>query len=107
MPWLVAVRHATARDDLVAFDAPGGKLVFIAAGTVDVVVPRNEAPGANRVAAHAAAEALLVPLMALVLHLLCAGSENLAAAIAASGKGGVVAGGAVDLLGLGAERLVH
>lgn len=107
MPWLVAVRHSTASDDLVTLDAPCGKLVLVAAGAVDVVVPRNEAAGANRVAAHAAAEALLVPLVALVLHLLGAGAEDLAAAIAAGGECGVVAGGAVDLLGLGAERLVH
>lgn len=107
MPWLIAVRHTSAGDDLVALNAPGGELVLVTASAVDIIVPRNEAPGADRVAAHAAAEALLVPLVALVLHLLRASAEDLAAAIAAGGEGGVVAGSAVDLLSLGAERLVH
>lgn len=107
MPRLIAVSHTTASDDLVALDAPGGELVLVTASAVDIIVSRNEAPGADGVAAHAAAEALLVPLVALVLHLLRAGAEDLAAAIAAGGEGGIVTGGAVHLLSLGAERLVH
>lgn len=70
MPGLVAVRHTAASDDLIALGAPSSKLIFVARGAVNVVVPRNEAASSNGVLADAAAEAFLVPLVALVLHLL-------------------------------------
>ena len=56
--------------DLAALDTLGGKLVFIAAGAVDVILLGDEALGADGVAADAADEAALVPLPRLVLHLL-------------------------------------
>ena len=55
---------------LAALDTLGGKLVFIAAGAVDVILLGDEALGADGVAADAADEAALVPLSRLVLHLL-------------------------------------
>ena len=56
--------------DLAALDTLGGKLVFIAAGAVDVILLGDEALGPDGVAADAADEAALVPLPRLVLHLL-------------------------------------
>jgi len=55
---------------LVALDTPGGELVLVASGTVDLLLARDEALRADRVLADHAAEALLVPLSGLVLHLL-------------------------------------
>lgn len=70
VPRLVLVGHAALRDDLVALDAACSELVLVAAGAVDLLLARDEAPGADGVLAHHAAEALLVPLSGLVLHLL-------------------------------------
>jgi len=55
---------------LVALDTPGGELILVASGTVDLLLARDEALRADRVLADHAAEALLVPLSGLVLHLL-------------------------------------
>lgn len=55
---------------LLALNAAGGKLVLVAASAVDLLLARDEALGADRVLAHDTAEALLVPLSRLVLHLL-------------------------------------
>lgn len=107
VPRLVLVRHAALRDDLVALDAAGGKLVLVAAGAVDLLLAWDEAPGADGVLAHNAAEALLMPLPGLVLHLLGSSAEHLATAIAAAGELGVIAVAAVDLVELGAELLVY
>lgn len=107
MPRFVLVRHASAGDDLVALDATGGKLILVTARAVDVVLARNERFGADRRLADDAAETLLVPLTSFVLHLLGTCAEHFAAAIAASGEGGIVAVGAVDLLVFRSERFVH
>lgn len=77
VPGLVLVRHAARSDDLVALDAAGGELLLVAASAVDLLLPGDEALGADSGLAHHAAEALLVPLARLVLHLLVAGSEDL------------------------------
>ncbi|CAN7986490.1 unnamed protein product, partial [Ixodes hexagonus] len=98
---------------LVALDAPGGELLLVAGGAVNVVVSRNKASSSDGVLAGTAAETFVVPLVPLVLHLLGACTlaltcpEDLSAAIAARGEGSVVAGGAVHLLRLGPERLIH
>ena len=55
---------------LGTLDTLGGKLVFITAGTVDVVLLGDEGLGPDGVVAGTAGEALLVPLPGLVLHLL-------------------------------------
>ena len=55
---------------LGAFDAASGEFLFVAAAAVDVLLARDERFGADGSLAHEAAEALLVPLSALVLHLL-------------------------------------
>lgn len=107
VPRLVLVGHAATRDNLVALDAAGCEFLLVAGGAVDLLFTRDEALGSYGCLAHTAAEALLVPLACLVLHLLCAGSEDLAAAVAAGGELGVIAVAAVDLVRLGAELLVH
>jgi len=107
VPRLVLVGHASAGDDLIAFDAAGGELLLVAAGAVDLLLPRDEGLGADGRLAYHAAEALLVPLPPLVLHLLVAGAEDLAAAVAARRELRVVAAAAVDAVLLRAELLVH
>lgn len=61
---------------LVALNAASGELVLIAASAVDLLFTRDEAPGADGVLAHHAAETLLVPLPGLVLHLLGSWRRN-------------------------------
>jgi len=107
VPGLVLVGYTAGGDNLVALDAAGSKLLLVAGGAVDLLLARDEALGADCGLANDAAEALLMPLPGLVLHLLRAGTEDLAAAIAAGGELGVVAVAAVDVVRLGAELLVH
>lgn len=61
---------------LVAFDTACRVFLLVAFGTVDLLLPRDETLGTNRGPAHHAAEALLVPLPRLVLHLLRACRTN-------------------------------
>lgn len=82
VPRLVLVGHPSARDYLVALDTASGELLLVAGGAVDLLFARNKALGADGRFAHATAEALLVPLTRLVLHLLRAGSEYLRASVA-------------------------
>lgn len=107
VPRLVLVRYPTAGDDLVALNASSGKLVLVARGAIDLLLARDEALSPDRVLAHHAAEALLVPLPGLVLHLLRTGTEDLAASIATAGELGVVTIPAVDLVHLATELFVH
>lgn len=67
----------------------------------------NEALGADRQFADLAAEALLMPLLALVLVLLRAGLEDAAAAVAASSECIVVTVGTVEMVTLGSEWLIN
>jgi hypothetical protein len=55
---------------LVAFDAASGELLLVAPSAVNLLLPGDERLGADGSAANDAAEALLVPLARLVLHLL-------------------------------------
>jgi len=106
MPRVVLVRHASRRYDLGAFDAASGEFLFVAAAAVDVLLARDERFGADGSLAHEAAEALLVPLSALVLHLLGTGAKDFAASVATSGVHRIVARTAEDLLGFRSELLV-
>lgn len=106
MPGVVLISHSASRDDLGAFDATSGKLLFIASGTVNVLLPRDERLGANRSLANEAAETLFMPLSTLVFHLLGSGAEDFATSVAASCVHRVVARAAENLVGLRAELLV-
>lgn len=55
---------------LVTLNTPGGELILVTSGTVNLLFARNKALGTNRILAHHTAEALLVPLSGLVFHLL-------------------------------------
>lgn len=107
MPWLVLICHAAAGDDLVALNTPGGKLVLVTSGTINLLLARDEALRADRILADHAAKALLVPLSGLVFHLLSASTEDLAASITTTGELGVIAVAAVDLVHLTTELFVH
>jgi len=96
MPGVVAVSHSSLRDHLAALDALRRKLLFVTLGTVDVVLLRDEALGADGILACAADEALLVPLTSLVLHLLHTSLEDVSTSVTSGGKLGVIAGAAVD-----------
>lgn len=107
MPRLILVSDTTTCDYLVALDTAGSKLLLIAGGAVDLLLTRDEALGANGGFAYTATEALFMPLTCLVFHLLCAGSEDFSAAIAAGSELCIIAVATVDLIGLGAELLIH
>jgi len=107
MPGVVAVGYSSLRDHLAALDALRSKLLLVALGTVDVVLLRDEALGADGVLAGAADEALLVPLTSLVLHLLHTSLEHVSTSVTSGGKLGVIAGAAVDSVRLRTKLLVH
>lgn len=107
VPWLILVSYTTTGDDLVALNASSGKFILIAASAVDIVIPGDERLGANRRFTNAAAEAFLMPLASFVFHFLRSSSEYFSAAIAAGGKCGIVAIGAIDFLVLGTKWLIH
>jgi hypothetical protein len=107
MPRLILISDTTTCDYLVAFDTARSKLFLIAGGTVDFLLAGDEALGAYGSFAYTATETFLMPLTCLVLHLLRAGSEDLAASIAAGGKLGIVAIATVDLVCLRTELFVH
>ena len=65
---IIAGRNEIAH--LVALDALGGKLVFVAFGAVDVVLLGYKGLGADRIVARTADEAFFMPLPRLVLHFL-------------------------------------
>lgn len=106
MPWLVLVSHTTLGDDLVALDAASGKLLLVAAGAIDFLFAWDETLGSDRSLADAAAEALLVPLTGLVLHLLGTSTEDFTASIATGCELGIVAVSTIDLVYLRSELLV-
>ena len=81
---------------LVTLNTLGGELVLVAGGAVDVVLLGDEALGPDGVVAHAAHEALLMPLPGLVLHLLHPSPEHLPARVTPGSELLVVAVTAID-----------
>lgn len=107
MPGLVAVRHPTGGDGLLAVHTLHGELLLIAGHAVVEVVLGDEALGTNGLLATLAGEAGLMPAVALVFHLPGARHDGLLALVA---LGGVLVGVALstqELLILGGEGLVH
>lgn len=56
--------------DLIALYTTGGEFILVTASTVDFLLARNEALGADRGFADTAAKAFFVPLSRLVFHFL-------------------------------------
>jgi len=101
------VSHTSTGDHLITFDTLGGELILVAGGAVDVVLLGDEALGPDGVVAHAAHEALLMPLPGLVLHLLHPGPEHLPARVTPGSELLVVAVTAIDSVCLAPELLIH
>lgn len=106
VPRFVLVGHTAAGDDLLALDATGCVLFFVASGAVDLLLTGDEGFGTDGGFADAAAEALLVPLSGLVFHLFGSSAEDFPTAVTSGSELGIVAVSAVDLVGLGAELFV-
>lgn len=104
MPRLIFVGHAAGRDHLLALGASRRELLLVARSAKDVVVFRNERFGADGHFAVGTAEALVVPLLAFVLHLFHACTENLIASVASCRERLVVAVGAENPIVFTAER---
>ena len=92
---------------LNTLDTLGCELVLVAGGAVDVVLLRDEALGPDGVCAHAAHEALLVPLPGLVLHLLHAGPEHLPARVTPGSELLVVAVTAINSVRNNCQDVLH
>lgn len=107
MPWIFLVSHTSLSDDLIALNAASSELILVTPGAVDLLFTWDEALSPNGILADNAAEALLMPLPCLVLHLLGASAEDFATSIATGCELGVVAVAAVDFVELGAELLVY
>jgi len=69
MPWLILVGDTAGADYLSTFAASGRKLFLIARRTIDFLVFRYKAFGADWRFAQRTAKALVVPLFALIFHL--------------------------------------
>lgn len=106
VPWFVLVGHATASDDLLALDATGCVLLFVASGAVDLLFTGDEGFGTDGGLADTAAEALLVPLSGLVFHLFGSSTEDFSTAVTSGSELRIVAVSAVDLVGLRAKLFV-
>jgi len=68
--WIVLVRHTARRNHLFALGALGREELLITSDAVVVFVLRDEALRPQSLLAVVAGEAILVPLLAFVLHLL-------------------------------------
>jgi len=106
VPGVIAVGNTSLGDHLAALYALSGKFFFIALGTVDVMLLRNEAFSPNGILAGAADKALLVPLPRLVLHLLHSCFEYVTTAIASGGKLSIIAGAAINSVSFASKLLV-
>jgi len=103
---IVLVRHPASRNHLFALGALGREELLIASDAVVVFVLGDEALSPQSLLTVVAGEAILVPLLSFVLHLLGAWSEDFAASIAPRGEFVGVTIAAVNLLLFAAERLV-
>lgn len=107
MPRRVLVADASLVDHITTLGTPLGVVILVALHTDYALISRNEALVSDRLAALGAGEALIMPLLALVLKFLHTSAERFTAAVTPGRKVVVMAVGAVDFLILGSERLVH
>jgi len=69
VPRLLAVRHPTCGDGLLALDTLHGKLLLVAGNTEVLVLLGDEALSPDGLLTALAGEARLMPAVSLVLHL--------------------------------------
>lgn len=106
MPWSAFVGDTTLVDNAIALHTALSILLLIARDTHDLLVTGDKALVANGLLAYLTTEALLMPLLALVLILLHTSTEDVLAAITASSKVVVMTVGTEQFLVLGRERLI-
>jgi hypothetical protein len=106
MPRCVLVRYSTLVDYPVALHAALGVLFFVALDADDFLVTWYETLVSDWLQTDFAAEALFVPLLALVFVLLHAGSEESSTSVTSGGEVVVMTVGTVELVVLGGERMV-
>lgn len=107
MPGLVLVGDTACADHLLALGASRRELLLVAGGAEDFLVLGDEGAGADGLLAEGAAEALVVPLLPFVFHLLHAGTEDLVAAITSRRECLVVAIGTEYPVVLRSEGHIH
>jgi len=106
MPRLILIGDTAGADYLSTFAASSRKLFFIARRTIDFLIFRYKAFGADRRFAQRTTKALVMPLFAFIFHLFHAGFEYLAASIASCRKCLIVAIRAEDAIILAAEWFI-
>lgn len=82
MPGLVTVVHSSSGDWLLAVDTLQSELLLVAGQAVVVGILQHKAPGADGLLATVAGEAILMPTVALMLHLFGAWHDGLEACMA-------------------------
>lgn len=107
VPRVILVSDSSTCNDLRAFHASRGKLLFIAASAIDLLFTRNKTLRSNGSFADTTGKAFLMPLSCLVLHLLCTCSEDFSATVTPGGEGSIVTCRAIDLVCLRSELLVY
>lgn len=83
VPGVILVADPSRGDGLFAVEALLGKLLVMARSTVDVITFGQEALSADWLPALKAGEALLMPHLVLILHILSSRQDHLVAALAA------------------------
>lgn len=107
MPRCVSVGNAALVNHPVALDATLGVVFLVTSNADHFLITWYEAPASHWLLAHLAAKALLVPLLAFILKLLHACSEQTPASVASCGEVVVVTVGAVQPFVLAGKRTVN
>jgi len=106
MPRGRLVRNTTFVDHTITLHAALSVLFLVTRHTYDLLLARDETLVADRLLAHLAAEARLMPLLPFIFILLHTCAEDVSASVAAGSEVVIMAVGAVQLLVLSSKRLV-
>lgn len=107
MPWHVLIGHTSLVDHAIALGTFLSELALVARNADDLLIPGDKALVPDWLRAHHACEALLMPLLSLVLKLLHSSLEWFGAAITAGCKVVVMTVSAVDLVILRGKWFIH
>jgi len=107
VPWGVLVSNPSLVDHSIALETPLGVLLLIARHADNLLVTWDETLASYWLQADLAAEALLMPLLALVLKLLHSSLEESSAPVTPGGEVVVMAVRAVEALVLEGEWSIH